>query len=193
MQVVRVRLSAKAFFFPSFTVFGLLFCFLMVFNFFFTYWLVSLYSYGWLFTAARVVAINVFLVCYRKLLCSWPNFKRHREFFLSEFFSRFVAYPVPSPQIVGTSRKQGEGKIRPAWYWEGGSAPFLSSRFPPVSICISFISLNITILEPGTSYLSRDKNGNFFAAPHGVRYQRNVSPPSMSNTHHLFKCWSLRF
>ena len=127
MQVVRVRLSAKAFFFPSFTVFGLLFCFLMVFNLFFTYWLVSLYSYGWLFTATRVVAINVFLVCYRKLLCSWPNFKRHWEFFLSEFFSRFVAYPVPSPQIVGTSRKQGEGKIRPAWYWEGGSAPFLSS------------------------------------------------------------------
>ena len=104
----------RHFFFPSFTVFGLLFCFLMVFNLFFTYWLVSLYSYGWLFTAARVVAINVFLVCYRKLLCSWPNFKRHREFFLSEFFSRFVAYPVPSPQIVGTSRKQGEGKIRPA-------------------------------------------------------------------------------
>ena len=64
-----------------------------------------------------------------------------------------------------------------------GGVRLLCPQFLRVSICISFISLNITILEPETGYLSRDKNGNFFAAPHCVRYQRNFSPPSMSSTH----------
>ena len=119
MQVVRVRLLA---FLP--------FCFVFVVVFltiFVTCWLVSLYSYGWLFTAARGVAINVFLVYYRNFLRSWPNFERFGGFFLPEYFSRFVASPVPSPQIVGTSRKQGQGKIRHAWDGERESAPSLSS------------------------------------------------------------------
>ena len=127
MQVVWVRLSAKAFFplfFSFFCPFVCLFFFLTIFV---TYWLVSLDSYGWLFTAARGVAINVFLVYYRNFLRSWPNFERFGGFFLPEYFSRFVASPVSSPQIVGTSRKQGRGKIRHAWYGERESAPSLSS------------------------------------------------------------------
>ena len=184
MQVVRVRLLA---FLP--------FCFVFVVVFltiFVTCWLVSLYSYGWLFTAARGVAINVFLVYYRNFLRSWPNFERFGGFFLPEYFSRFVASPVSSPQIVGTSRKQGQGKIRHAWYGERESAPSLSSATRALFASV-FISLNITLLEPGTAYLSCDKNGNFVAAPHCERYQRDFSPSSMSNTHHLFKSWSLRF
>ena len=34
-----------------------------------------------------------------------------------------------------------------------------------------FISLNITLLEPGTGYLSCDKNGNIVVAPYCERYQ----------------------
>ena len=66
------------------------------------------------------------------------------------------------------------------------SAPSLSSA-PSALFASVFISLNITLLEPGTGYLSCDKNGNFVAAPYCERYQGDFSPPSMSNTHHLFK------
>ena len=123
MQVVRVRLSAISFF-PFFCLFVLFFVVVFL-TIFVTYWLVSLYSYGWLFTAARGVAINVFLVYYRNFLRSWPNFERYGGFFLPEYFSRL--WPVPSPRIVGTSRKQGQRKTRRAWYGEERSAPFLSS------------------------------------------------------------------
>ena len=84
--------------------------------------------------------------------------------------------PVPIPRTVGTSRKQGQGKIRRARYGEGGSAPSLSSA-PSALFASVFISLNITLLEPGTGYLSCDKNGNFVAAPYCERY-------------HLFKSWN---
>ena len=50
------------------------------------------------------------------------------------------------------------------------SAPSLSSA-PSALFASVFISLNITLLEPGTGYLSCDKNGNFVAAPYCERYQ----------------------
>ena len=87
--------------------------------------------------------------------------------------------PVPIPRTVGTSRKQGQGKIRRARYGERGSAPSFSSATRALFASV-FISLNITLLEPGTGYLSCDKNGNFVAAPHCERYQGDFSPPSMS-------------
>ena len=88
--------------------------------------------------------------------------------------------PVPIPRTVGTSRKQGQGKIRRARYGEGGSAPSLSSATRALFASV-FISLNFTLLEPGTGYLSCDKDGNFVAAPYCERYQGAFSPPSKSN------------
>ena len=76
---------------------------------------------------------------------------------------------MPSPRIVGTSRKQGQGKMRRARYGKGGSAfSLLSSQRV---ICISFHIAEHYSLEPGTGYLSCDKNGNFVAAPYCERYQ----------------------
>ena len=132
MQVVGVQISARAFF-PFFPFIRLFFN-----HFFITYWLVPFFSYGWLFTATRGVAINVFLVYYRNFLSRWPNFKRYGGVVLLAFFSRFVAYPVPSPRILGTSRKQGQGKIRRARYgiymWKCAFSLLSSQRV----ICISF-------------------------------------------------------
>ena len=118
MQVVGVQLSAKAFF-P--------FCFFNQF-FFITYWFVPFFSYGWLFTATRGVAINVFLVYYRNFLSRWPSFKRYGGFFLLAFFSRFVA---------GASRKQGQRENKTREILGRGKCAFslLSSQRV---ICISF-------------------------------------------------------
>ena len=53
-----------------------------------------------------------------------------------------------------------------------GEVRLLSPQLPFAPLFASvFISLNITLLEPGTGYLSCDKNGNFVAAPYCERYQ----------------------
>ena len=97
--------------------------------------------------------------------------------------------PVPIPRTVGTSRKQGQGKIRRARYGEGGSAPSLSSaparylyqfsyRWTSLSWSLEQAICPVTRMEISLQrHIVSDTRATFRLHP-------------CPSTHHLFKSWN---